>query len=728
MSDRQREEVCNVYLAELLCGLGLKAAPETIQPGGKLPDVLIQYRGMRIIIEGKYADVSGAEKVVLNDAQKRIDLGIAHISLAVIYPSSLRTAEFKKLKKELTSSNYHFCVLSEVGQGPWHDGGIDDIINEIRRVQENLSKEDIVQKAADNLAGCLDSVARLFLHNPSVCDELSSILGVGRPGSEKRTEKSKRQWTTAKVAALTLANAFIFQEQLAGSNIKGIKSLRENLRCSDFVFQSIKHWDWICENINYVPIFGISSLILSKIPAGSASDDAAKFLAHQSLEVCKNKAALRHDLMGRIYHYLLHEAKFLGTYYTSVPAATLLLKLALEPELWPDLSFSKIDDLKRFKIIDLTCGTGTLLMAASQAVADNFIMAYAGGRRKLDEKRLGELHNALMEYIIHGYDVLPSAIHLTASTLALLSPEVVFDKLHLYVMPLNMRGKTALLGSLEFIDEGKTVTQFNLFEPETIDTETHTITGKGLKSCKASLPPTDLFVMNPPFVRSVGGNLLFGSLPDDKRAKMQAALKKRVAEKGLHASITSGLGGVFAAVADEYMKPGGRLAFVLPAATATGVAWEETRKLIQKNYHLEYVVISHQADRWSFSENTDLSELLFIARRLKKGEQNEGLSTRFINLWRNPSNIGDALAVARLIQKTPSVDVTETESPSRVANLTEAGRKYGELLSIPMKELKESWWGGLLRRQNCFGRPGFSVKESWSCRGKRKIIQFQLRR
>ena len=33
--------------------------------------------------------------------------------------------------------------------------------------------------------------------------------------------------------------------------------------------------------------------------------------------------------------------------------------------------------------------------------------------------------------------------------------------------------------------------------------------------------------MNPPFVRSVGGNLLFGSLPDDRGA-MQNELKKRV--------------------------------------------------------------------------------------------------------------------------------------------------------------------------------------------------------
>ena len=70
--------------------------------------------------------------------------------------------------------------------------------------------------------------------------------------------------------------------------------------------------------------------------------------------------------------------------------------------------------------------------------------------------------------------------------------------------------------------------------------------------------------MNPPFVRSVGGNLLFGSLPDDERAKLQAELKRLV--KLIGANATAGLGSVFVALADRYLEVGGRIAFVLPAA------------------------------------------------------------------------------------------------------------------------------------------------------------------
>jgi len=39
--------------------------------------------------------------------------------------------------------------------------------------------------------------------------------------------------------------------------------------------------------------------------------------------------------------------------------------------------------------------------------------------------------------------------------------------------------------------------------------------------------------MNPPFTRSVGGNLLFGSLPKDERARLQKYLSQILKEKNL---------------------------------------------------------------------------------------------------------------------------------------------------------------------------------------------------
>lgn len=150
--------------------------------------------------------------------------------------------------------------------------------------------------------------------------------------------------------------------------------------------------------------------------------------------------------------------------------------------------------------------------------------------------------------------------------------------------------------------------------------------------------------MNPPFVSSRYGNLLFGSLPD-VRAKLQKELKVRVRKAGV--SATAGLGAVFVPLADKRLKEGGRLAFVLPVALATGEAWSHVRKIIADKYQLEAVITSHDADRTNFSENTDLSEVLFIARKRKKNET-PGL-TVYIGLRRNPTTIHEALDAASRI-------------------------------------------------------------------------------
>ena len=124
-----------------------------------------------------------------------------------------------------------------------------------------------------------------------------------------------------------LANAFIFQEQLSSLHAK-VRPIRSIMADRDFIGTAAAHWQMIITEINYVPIFKVARQILLSLPATGDTDSSVRHLAQRALEIVSKKAALRHDLMGRIYHLLLLEAKYLGTYYTSVPAATLLLKRA----------------------------------------------------------------------------------------------------------------------------------------------------------------------------------------------------------------------------------------------------------------------------------------------------------------------------------------------------------------------------------------------------------------
>ncbi|MCI0429071.1 MAG: hypothetical protein L0210_00810 [Rhodospirillales bacterium] len=509
--------------------------------------------------------------------------------------------------------------------------------------------------------------------------------------------ENRRRETAAKVAALTLANAFIFQEQLAAADGR-VMTLRSMLSKPDTVGAADQHWEFICSTINYVPIFKIAREILRALPSGSASNDAVKRLVRQALSITARKAALRHDLMGRIYHWLLHDAKFLGTYYTSVPAATLLLKMVFAPHRWPGTDWSNLKRIREIRVADLACGTGTLLMAASQAITDNFIHASAEKGLPVDQAKLRDLHQSLMEDVIHGYDVLPSAIHLTASTLGLLAPEIAFRKMRLFSLPLGkMEHGQIFLGSIDYLGQSSVGTQLDLMGDGPAAGAAGEVTGKGLLASTAPLPKLSLCVMNPPFVRSVGGNLLFGSLPRD-RAAMQKELRARLSPKRggeVLANTTAGLGSVFTAVGDRHILPGGYLALVIPAAITTGVAWEKTRRLIDNAYDLEVVVSSHEADRWSFSENTDLSEVLLIARKRGTKPNGSEATTAFVNLWVNPDTSVEALATADAILRTDPAPVGSRKTPEgSVAPILIGRRKVGEVVSIPTDNLRGKPWLG----------------------------------
>jgi hypothetical protein len=681
---RHREETVNTQLAILLSRHGVSADAETIHTGGQhRPDVMFTLGGLRVIIEGKFADSANAQDLVVADATKRIQAGICHIAVALVYPKSMRTVATAKLEATLSSTPVRFLVISENGQTEWSESNPAEILSALRRVHEALSKDDIVAESAKRLSEKIDAIAQLWVGQPSVCDKLSDLLGMPTKRNEASEEKEARRITATKVAALVLANAMIFQEQLAASGGDGrVDSLRAYDHDVDPIAKIKSHWYWIWTKINYVPIFQIGEKILELVPINQPGIAAVRWLISEAKTICANQSALRHDLMGRIYHWLLHNAKYLGTYYTATSSATLLLKLVFS-RVWDDQDFGSPKKLVDFNVCDLACGTGTLLMAAAQAITDQFILSRVQTNRELNDLDLKHLHETLMENVLHGYDVLPSAVHLTASTLGMLSPGVSYRKMNLFVMPMGAQGASARLGSLDFIGQTRISTQL------TLDRSELQVKRTGVASehyTEAELPPINLCVMNPPFVRSVGGNLLFGSLPDEERAILQNELKRSA--KNLSASITAGLGSVFLAIADSHLVTGGRIAFVLPVALATGESWAESRALLAKKYHVEMVIVSHDATRPNFSENTDLSEIMFIAKKLCADELPG--ETTYVNLWRNPRTIYEAMDIAERLSNNRYRSNPDSECDS-VRGVD--GKKLAEVIRVKPTRSGDQWHG-----------------------------------
>jgi len=477
-----------------------------------------------------------------------------------------------------------------------------------------------------------------------------------------------------RVASLTLANAMLFQE-IISQREDHVRPLRKTVESLDIVGEFNRQWKYIENNIDFAPIFRVAREILLALPSSPETDRALRRLAESAIVISRNRAALRHDLMGRIFHRLLADAKFFGAFYTKIPAATLLLKLAISENNWAAVKWADPDSIGRLRIADLACGTGTLLKAAMAAVVDRHIdEAISSGERAHPD----EVHRNLVENSLWGFDVLSSAVHLAASAIAMHDPRVTVQSMHLYALPLG--GSSRRLGSIDFA-QGKTLHVQKTLIGASIGPE-EAMTKKKMTT---SLPSLHVCTMNPPFTRSVYGNLLFGGVSEAERGELQERLREVLDESELEANITAGLGSVFVAIADSMMTEDGVLALVLPKAVLAGVTWAPTRSIFEK-YYLQYVICSHEPNNWNFSESTDLSEVLLV---LAKTPHDESAPTVFINLWSQPKTSVEALAVVRETQRKTPADLSRTAGTCEIRT---DGKKFGELTKLSSKELSKVSW------------------------------------
>lgn len=110
----------------------------------------------------------------------------------------------------------------------------------------------------------------------------------------------------SRISALVVINALIFQEVL--SNDEGrVQPLRRMLQQSDLAGALGGHWRFILDEIDYFPIFDVASAVLMSLSSSADVDRALRSLVGIALRVVRQRTALRHDLMGRVYHQLLVE-------------------------------------------------------------------------------------------------------------------------------------------------------------------------------------------------------------------------------------------------------------------------------------------------------------------------------------------------------------------------------------------------------------------------------------
>jgi hypothetical protein len=182
-----RQEVFNVILAQILQDRGVISVPEKVikaflaKPGQRrMPDIMVNFMGLRTVIEGEVDDQPDAKNRALESARKRVEDGIAHIGVAVIYPAFLRQLELGPLKFQMADCQYEVAVVaeSEFGERGFNSGDVNYLAEVLRKTFDQLVKEDVVTQAVALLDTGIDKFALAVRHCPGFPLKAAQTLGI----------------------------------------------------------------------------------------------------------------------------------------------------------------------------------------------------------------------------------------------------------------------------------------------------------------------------------------------------------------------------------------------------------------------------------------------------------------------------------------------------------------------------------------------------------------------
>jgi hypothetical protein len=492
-----------------------------------------------------------------------------------------------------------------------------------------------------------------------------------------KTTKTRTNEDLFRIATFILLDAALFHETLAGvdSTFASIQTARGSLqRFLD------KEWTKILKK-DYEPIFSLAREVLQSFPSSPNTEAILRRIVDRALAIVSSGILRKHDFLGRVYHKLLLRTtgRFYATYYTSIPSAWLLAHLTfkLPHHRW---DFSSPESISTLRVIDPACGSGTLLSASYMAIKDRYVQSC---RTAL---KLGEFHRVLIEDVLHGWDVLDYASHLTLTTLALHSNRSTVDSSNIFTLPAGVDEVGPHLGSLDYLAGQSLLGHGFSSVPEK----------KGIAGSRrqAIQPPAcDVVIMNPPFSRSAKPNVKFGYATPEAKKLLQTALSKLGKDLEATGIGQAGLGAYFMLLGLKLAKDDGRVSIVIPRAILSGVSWGKVRDRYQKRCRLRLIVSNYDTgdaetgvDPWSWSENTDLGEVLILAERGDGSKAHVG----YVNLWRKPKNEVESVLLAQQITKVVDAGLPLL-ADGKWAELRLGGHLIGTLYGVDQDELSRNW-------------------------------------
>ena len=692
MTPRQTEPNANNALGIILQGMmttfDVRYENTRIIEGhpGMHPDILITADGRSpVVVEAEYDPAGTAEAEARERLGLRVNNRPIEAVIALRYPPEV--ADAYDLAAAVAAAPLSYCLFTVAKYGPaphreihrvarfpetgWLQGAPSDLADLIRLVSvPHLA----VEQATDALITGIDGVAAILDEVPGCTPAIARLLGMDDVPQTRR------------MAGAIVANAMVFHERIARI-YPAIRPL--HLVCGNGVAnplrETVNAWQQILE-INYWSIFSIGKNILQQL----TSMDAKRILNLLELivgNITNTGIDNTHDLTGRVFQRLISDRKYLATFYTLPPSAALLARLAVAK--LNNIDLGDADAIARLRVADLACGTGALLSGFYEQITARY--EQSGGNP-------AHIHPVMIEEVLYGCDVMPSAIHITGSTLSGMQPSIGFDNSRLYTMPYGrLDDGSVKIGSLELLQSSSVMTLFNTSDPAQ---RTGSIGEETAAQVNVDVPDLayDAVIMNPPFTSNTKHydadegvqNAAFAAFNASQidQNKMAAQMQIMAADTCYHGH--AGLASAFAALAHRKVKPGGVVAFVLPFTAINGASWAKFREMIAGHYQdITIVSISANSRNMSFSSDTGIAECLLIARKIAEDETPDSRAV-FVSLSRRPPGLLEASETAKAIIAATVTRHLE-DGPYGGDPVTIGESTIGEMLNAPLDDHANGW-------------------------------------
>ena len=495
-------------------------------------------------------------------------------------------------------------------------------------------KHNHIERDLNILEKCITEASRHLRD-----DQLSNILDEYFQLNNLKIEDNKKQADGCTIASLLLMNAAMLHQRIANGNwLPDVSDLITIKNSPNIIRSIVRQWNKISDH-DFHPIVKPAIEVIEIIEDTNKFAGLERTLRHITAEaerIAEVYADMGSDHAGPLFNKVMGNQASDGAYFTRPIAAQLIARLTLD--ICGDLNWTDTQTWADHKIIDLACGSGTLLAAM---LTD---MKRRAKEQGANENDIATLQKMAVEDTIKGFDINPISLQLAASQLTSGNQDIRYKKMGLHLMPYGPdRNNPSQVhtGTLELLSQKSIISRNNQLNFEDNIIESQNIWNINddykLEDPVNAAKNTKIVVMNPPFTNRKKMGEKFSE-------EIKKLLQRRtdIMEKYLTNSDRemekfidkNSVAPMFVALADKCIDNDGIIAMIHPTIALVTTSGRQEREILAKRYHIHTILTVHQPNNVNMSQDTGINESIIILQK----HSGQKPPTRFINLDKLPIN------------------------------------------------------------------------------------------